>query len=171
MIIDSITAEHLKPRRGGNVFATVFVPVDVGLVSQDSCAAFANVGDGEPGADVEADAVVEVRAPADGLFVEWLPAYEDVVGGFAFEDQFQLFLEGFGGSESFLGSVHVACDVLLLAADPVAEVGVDQGFQQLGVEFVVVDQGGEAVAQSIPDVPDEGSMLEQLAVLGEEFIS
>ena len=41
---------------------------------------------------------------------------------------------------------------------------------KLGVELVVVDQGREAVTQTIPDVPDEGTVLEQLAVLGEELL-
>ena len=38
------------------------------------------------------------------------------------------------------------------------------------VELVVVDQRGEAVAQAVPDVPDEGAVLEELAVLGEELL-
>jgi len=59
---------------------------------------------------------------------------------------------------------------LLLTADPVAQVGVDKSLQQLGVELVVVDQGGEAVAQGIPDMPDEGTVLEQLAVPGEKLL-
>ncbi len=35
---------------------------------------------------------------------------------------------------------------------------------------MVVDQGREAALQAIPDVPDEGTVLKQLAVLGEELL-
>src|SRR5690606_18406784 len=122
------------------------------------------------GADVETDAVVEVRVPAYRLLFNRLPADEDVVGGFAFEDLFQFFLQGFSGGQALFGAVDAAGQVLLLAADPVTQVGVDQGFQILAVQLVVVDQGREAIRQAVPDMPDEGAVLEEFAVLGEELV-
>ena len=43
---------------------------------------------------------------ADGLFLDGLPADEDVIGSFATEDQFQAFFENFRGGEAFLSPVH-----------------------------------------------------------------
>ena len=155
VVVDAVAVKDVIPGGGCHVLAPVLVPVDVGFVAQAPRASLADIGHGEEGADVEAHAVVEIRIPADGLLFQRFPAHEDIVGRFTLQDQLQLFLEGLGGGQALLGSVHVACDVLLLAADPVAQVGVDQGLQQLGVELVVVDQGREAVTQAIPDVPDE----------------
>ena len=177
MIVYPVTVKDREPGGGFNVFAPVFVPFYVGFVAEDSGPFFADVGDGEEGADVEADAVVEVGVPADGLFFKWFPAHEDVVTifliriAFAFEDQFQFFLQVFCGGEFFLGTVDTVVNVLLLAADPVAEVGVNQRFQQLGIEFVVVDQDCEAIGQTVPNMPDEGTLLEHFAVLGKKFIT
>ena len=39
------------------------------------------------------------------------------------------------------------------------------------VELVVVDQAGEAVLAAVPDVPDEGAVVEPLAVLLEEAVA
>ena len=66
----------------------VLVPLDVGLPSEDSgtgAPALPQVGAHE-GADVQADAVVEVRVPADGLGVERLPADKDTARRLAFKD-------------------------------------------------------------------------------------
>jgi len=85
-------------------------------------------------------------------------------------DQLQFFLECFGSIQAFFGTIHPINDILFLAVDPVPQIGVDQGFQVLGVQLVVVDQGGKAILQPIPDMPDKGPVLEQLAVLDEKFI-
>ena len=64
-----------------------------------------------------------------------------------------------------------------LSVDPVAEIGVDQllkrapAFAVWGREAMVVDQRVEAVAPPIPDMPDEGALMEQLAMLGEEAVA
>ena len=92
MIVNAVSAELMKPRRGFNVFAAVFVPFYVWFVAQHACVAFANVGDGEKRADVHSHAIVEVGIPTDGLFFERFPADEDVVGRVAFENQFEFFL-------------------------------------------------------------------------------
>jgi hypothetical protein len=160
--IAGVLRSQVVPGRRLHVLAPVLFPFDVGFVAQDACAFLADIWHGEEGADVEAHAVVEVRVPADGLFFQRLPAHVNVVGRFAFEDQLQLFLKRLCGGKAFVGSVHAASNILLLAADPIAQVSIDEGLQQFGVELVVVDQGGESVAQAIPDVPDEGAVLEQL---------
>ena len=51
-------------------------------------------------------------------------------------------------------------DILCLAADPVPQVGINQGFQVFMVEFMVVHQSGKAVVQAVPDMPDEGAVVE-----------
>src|SRR5690554_2428631 len=167
----AIFQPQLIPRRGLYVLATIFFPVDVGLPAEDACIFLGHVAGFEEGADVEADAVVEVWGPADGLFGEGLPADEDVVGFFAFEDGFELFFQGFGGSEAFLGTVFAVGQASLLGANPVAQVGVDQAFQASLVQLVVVNQYAEAVFEAVPDVPDKGPVLEQLAVLLEELVA
>ena len=59
---------EVVPGGGGDVGASVFFPVDVGFGAEDAGAFFAEVAGEHEGADVEADAVVEVGVPADGLF-------------------------------------------------------------------------------------------------------
>lgn len=70
-------------------FASVFVPFDFRVHSQDASSFDFDIGDGQEGADIHADSVVEVRLPADGLFMQRFPADEDVVRGFAFQNLFQ----------------------------------------------------------------------------------
>ena len=64
-----------------------------GLTAKDAGAFLSDIGGHHEGADVHANAVVEIGLPADRLLCERLPADEDVVGRFAFEDPLQLFLE------------------------------------------------------------------------------
>lgn len=139
VVVDAVAIEEMVPRGRGDVFAPVFVPVDVGSVAQDTRTSLPHVRHGEEGTNIEAYAVVKVRVPADGLLLERLPAHKDVVGLFAFQDQFQAFLQIFSGSEFFRRTIHAVGLVLPLAADPVAQVSVDQGFQQLGVESMVIN--------------------------------
>ncbi len=100
----------------------------------------ADIAGEEEGADVLADAVVEVRVPALGLLVERLPADEDVERGLAFEDGGEFGLEGSGGAEARGGSRFIGLGVLVLLSNPVAEVAVGQLLQGGVVELVVVDQ-------------------------------
>lgn len=69
----------LAPGCAGGTFAAVFAPLHVECFAEDA--------DLHEGPDVETDAVVEVGLPAEGLIGEGLPAYEDVVGRLAFQDQ------------------------------------------------------------------------------------
>ena len=63
-----------------------------------------------------------------------------------------------------------------LAVDPVAEIGIDKFLQSPPAfavrrgKTVIVDQRMEAIAAPIPDVPDEGTLFEQLAMLNEEAV-
>lgn len=123
------------------------------------------------GADIEADAVVEVGVPADRLLGEGLPADEAVMGRLAREDQLELVLHLPGGKQSDVGSGLAGPGIGSLGVDPVLEVGIGQGLQALVVEPVVVDQAGEAVLATVPEVPDEGAVVEPLAVLLEEPVA
>jgi hypothetical protein len=64
------------------VLAAIFFPVDGEPGAEDAS--------GYERADVEADAIVEVGLPADGLLVEELPADVDVVGRLALQDGFEV---------------------------------------------------------------------------------
>jgi WD40 repeat protein len=75
-----IIIAHFAPRSSRRIFAAIYAPFDFRRFAE-------NAGFDE-GAYVEADAVVEVGIPADGLFFERLPANEDVVGCFAFAASF-----------------------------------------------------------------------------------
>ena len=70
--------------------AAVFFPFDVGFYAEEA-GAFLAAGEvgGHEGADVHADAVVEVGVPADGLLRERFPANEEVVGWPAFGDELE----------------------------------------------------------------------------------
>ena len=62
-------------------------------------------------------------------------------------------------------------NVRALALDPFVEVGEGQGFEGPAAftirasQPVVVDERVEAVLAAVPDVPDEGPVVEELAVL------
>jgi hypothetical protein len=153
----------LAPRGAGRFFAAVFAPLDVRALAE-------HVGNHER-ADVQAHAVVQVRVPADGLLLQRLPADENVVGGLAFEDELELFLELLGLQQAVVSPGLLVGHGFLLSLDPIAEVGVNQFLQQLVVELVVVDQGAETVLPAIPNLPDERAVMEQLAVLLEEPVA
>ena len=105
VVVDAVAVEDGVPGGAGDVGAAVFVPVDVGLPAQDAGALLAYVGDGEEWADVEADAVVEVGVPAEGLLRQGLPADEDVVGRLALDDEFETVLQVAGSLEPSVAAV------------------------------------------------------------------
>ena len=76
-----------------------------------------NLG-GQPGADVQPHAVVNVRLPADGLFVQWLPADKDVVRLFASQDFFEFGFEVRGRGQPSVGTFLAGSDFVGLALDP-----------------------------------------------------
>ncbi len=147
-----IIVTQLPPMTARRVLAPIHAPLDVGLFAQ-------HIGLYK-GADVEPHAVVEVGIPAEGLLFERFPAHEDVVGRFAFQDQFEFFFQVQGGGAQALRAAFSGFHLGLALADPVAEVGVDEFLQVLFVEQVVVDQGAEAVFAAIPDMPEEGPVVE-----------
>ena len=161
----------MVPGGGGDVPAAVLFPVDIWFVAQDAGTLFPDRGHGHKGADIEADAVVEVRLPAERLLLEGFPADEDVIRRFTFKDQLKLLFQTFRRVEFLSGAVDAVGDVLPLPADPVAQIGVDQGFEVFAVEFMVVDQGRKAVGQAVPELPNEGAMVEELTVLDKKFVS
>ena len=125
----------------------------------------------DPGADVEADAIVEVGVPADGLFAEGFPAYKDVVGRFAGVDEEQFFPQFLGGGQAQVGTGLAGLGIVFLAVQPVGKIGVDQAFEQAIVKLVVVDEGMESVFAAIPDMPDKGAILEEFDVSGKGLVA
>jgi hypothetical protein len=167
VVVDAVALEHLEPGRAFHVLAAVLVPGDVEL----GLLVVAQHLGGHEGADVQAHAVVEVGVPADGLLGQRLPAHEDVVGLLAFQDEFQAALQVLCCGQAGGGAVDAVAHAGFLVAYPVAQVGVDEALQVLGVELVVVHQRGEAVLQAVPHVPDEGAVVEALGVLLEELVA
>ena len=171
VIIDPVAGKDVVPRSGLDVLAPVFVPLDIRFLAEDAGPFPADIGHREKRADVETHAVIEIRVPADRLSLDRLPTDEDVVGTLPRQDQFEPLLQALGGGQPVGCPIHPVADVALLARNPVAEVGVDQRLQCFVVEFVVVDQGREAILEPIPDVPDEGAVVEELAVLEKELLA
>ncbi len=130
---------------------------------------FTYIAGEEEGADVLADAVVEIGVPALCLVSEGLPADEDVERGLAFEDSGEFGLEGAGGSEALGGAGFVGLGVVRLLLDPVAQVAIGQLLQGGVVELMVVDEGVEAIGAAVPEVPDKGTVVEEFGVLLEEL--
>ena len=81
----------------------------------------------------------------------------------------ELLLELEGGGEAGLGTGLVAGGALAL--DPVTQQRVGEPLEPGAVEAVVVAEDAEAVLAAIPDVPDEGTVVEELGVLGEEVVA
>ena len=126
---------------------------------------------GEEGPDVHPHAVVNVGVPADGLFGERLPADEDVVRWLAFEDELETALQLFSGLKAGIAAGFAGFHGGLLAANPITEVGVGE-LLQIGVgELVIVHQRAEPALVAVPDVPDEGTVVEDCAMLLEEFVT
>ena len=79
--------------------------------------------------------------------------------------------------EPAVRALDVLVPVGLLARDPVSEMAVGQRLERAATlavrtgEAVVVHQRVETVAAAIPDVPDEGTLVEELAVLLEETVA
>ena len=160
------------------LLAAIFGPFDgAGPGAQDAGAGFPALAQLsiEKGADVEANAVVGVGIPTNRLLVQGLPTHENVVGRLAIEDLLELALKIEGGGEPVIGAIDAFCLIILLAIDPVAQVGegeLIQGFAALAIggrQLVIVHQGAEAIDMAIPDLPDEGPTLGQLAVFAEKL--
>ncbi len=81
------------------------------------------------GPDVHPHAVVNVGVPADGLLRERLPADEEVVRRLAFEDELEAGLQLLGGLKAGVAAGLAGVHGGLLAANPIAEVGVGELFQ------------------------------------------
>jgi hypothetical protein len=152
------------------LLSAVLVPFDVGLEAQDTGALSLYMVCIHEWTDIETHAIVEVRMPAEGLLLKWLPADQDVVRGLALQDLDQLGLQGLGGAEALGGAGLVGLGVGVLLADPIAEVAVGELLERGVVESVIVYEGMETVSTSVPKVPDKGAVLEKLAVLPEEGV-
>lgn len=100
-----------------------------------------------------------------------LPADEDVVGRLAFEDELERGLQLFRGLQLGVAAGFLGGDGGLLAANPIAEVGEGELLQTGVGELVIVHQRAETVLETVPDVPDEGAMMEERAMLLEESVA
>ena len=131
MIIDPVAVEQMIPRSGGHVLAAVLFPLMLGLSRRTPAPFLPTSGTVMKGRMLRRTPSLRSGFQPMGCFCERFPADEDVVRRFAFEDQFQALLEGLGGVPVGLAAPSTPSgDVLLLAVDPVAQVGVDQGFQR-----------------------------------------
>jgi hypothetical protein len=86
-IIDPIACERTVLPEPGKLFrvtlrlhAAILRPLDVRWLAQ-------HVGH-DKRADVDPRAIVEVRLPSDGLFVDRLPTDKNIIGWLAFKDKF-----------------------------------------------------------------------------------
>ena len=109
--------------------------------------------------------------------MQGLPTHEDVVGGLTLKDLDQFRPQMLCVGETAIGTFYTVRLVAALTVDPVAEIGVDQLLERplaltvRGGETVVVDERMEAVSPTVPDMPDEGTLLENRAVLCEESVA
>ena len=131
---------------------------------------------GQERTDVEANAIVDVRLPADRLTIQRLPAHEDVVGRIALDDLGQFAAKVLGGNQARFRAGFAGRQSAALRADPFAEIAVAQLFEQTAAgavslaEPMVVDERRETAAHAVPDVPDERRLVEQPAMAVEEFV-
>ena len=86
--------------RSAGLGAEIFVFERKRHAAEEARPLFADIASKKEGADVLADAVVEVRVPALGLLCERFPADKDVEWGLAFEDGGEFGLEGTSGAEA-----------------------------------------------------------------------
>ncbi len=85
MIVDPLAFEFMDPGGAGRILSPVLVPVDVRVLPE-------HAGQ-DKRADIETDAVVEIGLPADGLFVQRLPANENIEQGLSLKNLFKLRLQ------------------------------------------------------------------------------
>ncbi len=78
MVVTALAVEDLEPGRGGDVLAAIDGVFHVRLEGE-------HLGRDE-GADVEPNAVIQVRAPAERLILQRLPADEDVARRFTLQN-------------------------------------------------------------------------------------
>ena len=107
-----------------------------------------------------------------------VPPDEEVERGLAIEDGDEPLLQFQRRGQAVFGAALAAFHAVPLPGDPVAQVAVGQGFQKTAAsavvlrQLVIVDQGVETVAfAAVPDMPDERTMMDQLAVLFEEAVA
>ena len=58
----------------------------------------------------------------------WFPSYENVVRSLSFKDQLQVLLQSARGIKTIGRPIEIACCIILLPLDPVAEVRVGERF-------------------------------------------
>ena len=87
------------------------------------------------------------------------------------------FWEILRGSKPAISTINALVPVSLLASYPGSEMAVGQRLERAAAlavrtgEAVVVDQHVETISASVPNMPDERTLMEELTVLVEEAIA
>src|SRR5208337_149976 len=125
---------------------------------------------------IDANAVVDVRLPADRLAIERLPTHEYVVGRLALHNPRQFVAKVLGRNQTLFGARLAGSGSPALRADPFAEIAVAKLLEAAaaGAGFLakamIIDERRESAAHAIPDVPDERRLVEQPAMAVEELV-
>jgi hypothetical protein len=99
------------------------------------------------------------------LFINWLPANKYVVRDFTFKDEFELLLKLSGTEETCFSATFIPGQSVFLSLDPVPNIGIGQFFKVLAVKLMIIDQNRETVLPTVPNLPDEWSLMKELTVL------
>ena len=78
MVVNTAAVQHVVPRNGISVLATVHFPTKTGYIAQDTSAILADIRYGEERANLKAHIFVGTCIPVDGLLFQWFPTCEDV---------------------------------------------------------------------------------------------
>src|SRR5450755_3084280 len=143
--------------------AAIFIPVDGKAIAQYTGL--------DEWANIYSYPIVYIRLPANRLLAQLLPAHIDIIRLFAFVNLFQFLLQLSGGDIASFRACNARLLLGLLRCNPRAEIGIDQPLKAGGIEAVIVDEGREAIAQAIPDMPDERAIVEELAVLCKKAVA
>ncbi|MBT7914834.1 hypothetical protein HN588_13105 [Candidatus Bathyarchaeota archaeon] len=153
-VVDAVYA----PRSICRIFTPIFVPFDFGLLAE-------HIGY-DKRTDVEPHTVIEIRSPAYGLLFEWFPAHEDIIRIFALQDKLEFFLELLSGQQTSFRTANVLLEAILLPPNPITQIGIGESLQPSAIQLVVVDEGTKTIpSPAVPDMPDEGTLVEELAML------
>jgi len=121
-------------------------------------------------ADVEPYAVMKIWIPSDRLLTHPLPAHVYVVRWRAVEDQLEPSLQIQRCGEARIRACPTRVCLVLLPLYPCPKDGERQLLQSAMVEPMVIDYRGEPVLAAVPDMPQEGPVVEDADVLRKEDI-
>jgi hypothetical protein len=79
VIINTVAFEQMIPWSGCHILSTIFGPFDVRLVSQNPSTFLFRLANSHERAIIEADPIIKVWIPVDGLLFNGLPSDENVM--------------------------------------------------------------------------------------------